>query len=248
VENARIKNPSFVAKAGFFTAILSAFIAVLSGMGTRFEVWDFHAGLTMLRWAAFGGLAATVLSLVGIFLAFGTVAMRALAWAVLGFFLGIILVAVPLNWLRTAKNLPLIHDISTDTVNPPQFIEVLPLRKDALNSFHYGGRIVAEQQRMAYPDILPLTMAVSTAVAFQRALAVGRGMGWKIIDENQDEGRIEAVATTFWFGFRDDIVIRIVKSDSGSRVDVRSASRVGISDMGTNAKRIRKFLNLMRKP
>jgi uncharacterized protein (DUF1499 family) len=72
-------------------------------------------------------------------------------------------------------------------------------------------------------------------------------MGWKIVDMNKDAGRIEATDTTFWFGFRDDIVIRIEKNDSGSRLDIRSVSRVGISDIGTNAKRIRRFLKKMQK-
>ncbi len=68
-------------------------------------------------------------------------------------------------------------------------------------------------------------------------------MGWKIVDENQAEGRIEATATTRWFGFKDDVVIRIAPSGgNGSRVDVRSVSRVGRSDVGTNARRIRAFL------
>jgi uncharacterized protein (DUF1499 family) len=73
-------------------------------------------------------------------------------------------------------------------------------------------------------------------------------MCWKIVDENQAEGRIEATATTLWFGFKDDVVIRIAPSPgNGTRVDIRSVSRVGLSDLGTNARRIRTFLKMFSK-
>ena len=82
---------------------------------------------------------------------------------------------------------------------------------------------------------------------FDRALRTARSMGWQIIDDNKAAGRIEATATTFWFGFMDDIVIRIRADGSGSRVDVRSESRVGVSDLGKNAERIAKFLAAMKE-
>ena len=56
------------------------------------------------------------------------------------------------------------------------------------------------------------------------------------------DGRIEATDTTFWFGFKDDVVVRVQPADNGSRIDVRSESRVGKSDVGTNARRIRAYL------
>ncbi len=83
--------------------------------------------------------------------------------------------------------------------------------------------------------------------AFEQALRMARDMGWTIVDSNPGEGRIEATDMTFWFGFKDDIVIRIVPAAQGSRVDVRSVSRVGRSDVGTNAKRIRKFLKKLKE-
>ena len=72
-------------------------------------------------------------------------------------------------------------------------------------------------------------------------------MGWQIVDANAREGRIEATATTFWFGFKDDVVVRIVPAPGGSRVDVRSVSRVGVSDVGANAKRVRDFLQKLAR-
>lgn len=82
---------------------------------------------------------------------------------------------------------------------------------------------------------------------FSAALATAREMGWTVVDSAADDGRIEAVATTFWFGFNDDVVIRVTESGSGTRVDMRSVSRVGVSDVGTNAARIRAFLAVLKE-
>lgn len=137
----------------------------------------------------------------------------------------------------------MINDITTDTENPPVFVSVLALRKNAPNSATYGGPKIAAQQHAAYPDIRPLISDLPPARAFERSLSVARQMGWKIVDENPAEGRIEATATTRWFGFKDDVVLRIAPAaGNGSRVDIRSVSRVGRGDVGTNARRIRTFL------
>lgn len=137
----------------------------------------------------------------------------------------------------------MIHDITTDTENPPVFVSVLALRKDAPNSATYGGPEIAAQQHAAYPDIRPLVSDLPPERAFERSRSVARQMGWDIVDENPAEGRIEATATTRWFGFKDDVVVRIAPAaGDGSRVDIRSVSRVGRSDVGTNARRIRTFL------
>ena len=122
--------------------------------------------------------------------------------------------------------------ITTDTEKPPQFKRPLS----------YGGPQVAEQQRKAYPDIQPAVLAAGPEAAFARALAAAQAMGWDIVDAQPKEGRIEATATTFWFGFKDDVVVRITPLAAGSRIDVRSKSRVGRGDTGTNAQRVRAYL------
>jgi len=109
---------------------------------------------------------------------------------------------------------------------------IFPQRKNAPNSPEYGGPEVAAKQRAAYPDLAPATLSVAPEKAFERALTAARKMGWGIVDENVTDGRIEATDTTFWFGFKDDIAIRIAPADHGSRVDIRSVSRVGKSDLG----------------
>jgi uncharacterized protein (DUF1499 family) len=83
--------------------------------------------------------------------------------------------------------------------------------------------------------------------AFQKALSAAINMGGEIIEANRDAGLIEATYTTYWFGFKDDMVVRITPEKTGSRIDVRSVSRVGVSDVGTNAKRIRRFLKNINK-
>ncbi len=147
----------------------------------------------------------------------------------------------PLYLYEQAKRLPPIHDISTDTVNPPRFTAVLPLRGSSANSTEYSAAVAAEQER-AYPDIVPATFDVPPRQELQTAERVARAMGWQIVAVESDPLRIEATATTLLFGFKDDVVVRITPQGGGSRVDVRSLSRVGVSDIGANAARVRTFL------
>jgi uncharacterized protein (DUF1499 family) len=147
----------------------------------------------------------------------------------------------------TAHRLPRINDITTDTENPPRFESILPLRKDAPTPVEYGGPKIAAQQIRAYPDVKPAVFPLSPEKVFALALAAAKNMGWRIIEANLNEGRIEASDTTFWFGFTDDIVVRVRAEAGGSRVDVRSLSRVGLSDVGTNARRIEKFMKILKK-
>jgi uncharacterized protein (DUF1499 family) len=246
MRKARHNKTFALARAGALLALLAGIAAVSAGLGTRYEAWNFRTGLGILRWAVYGGAAAAVLSLAGFMASLFAARRRGVRLAFSGLVVGIILVAVPWYWMDKAKGLPHIHDITTDSRHPPTFVTVLPLRRNASNTPEYGGPKVAAQQRKAYPDIVPLVLKTPPDRAFEKALAVARGMQWTIVDENRDKRRIEATDTTFWFGFKDDIVIRVEKNDSESRVDIRSASRVGISDMGTNAARIRRFLAKMR--
>jgi uncharacterized protein (DUF1499 family) len=162
--------------------------------------------------------------------------------AIIGLVIGLITFGIPWQMKRVAQQVPPIHDITTDTEDPPRFAAVLPLRKDATNPTDYGGPEIAAQQHAAYPDIQPLALRIPSQQAFTQALQVAEAMGWEIVGTNPAEGQIEATDTTFWFGFKDDIVIRIHARGDDSRVDVRSVSRVGKSDVGTNAQRIRAYM------
>jgi uncharacterized protein (DUF1499 family) len=138
---------------------------------------------------------------------------------------------------------PPIHDISTDTSDPPAFVAVVARRvaAGASNPPEYAGPEVAAQQQAAYPDLTPIALQAPPDQAFARALAAARSLGWEIVASEAGEGRLEATDTTRWFGFKDDVVVRIRPDGGGSRVDVRSKSRVGRSDVGANAARIRAF-------
>jgi uncharacterized protein (DUF1499 family) len=156
--------------------------------------------------------------------------------------LGALLAAPPLVMWRRAATLPPIHDISTDTENPPRFAAVLPRRAGAPNGVEYSAEVAA-QQKAAYPDIGPALLPQSPARAFDLADRAARSMGWEIVAVSPPDLRIEATATTRLFGFQDDVVVRITPAPQGSRIDVRSVSRVGRSDIGANASRIRAYLH-----
>jgi uncharacterized protein (DUF1499 family) len=227
--------------AGFGLALLCALAAVAAGLGTRSGLWHFRTGFTILTWAAYGGLVAIVLGLVGFVV--DRSSWKAILLAFLTVVLGSLVAGVPWQMKQQAQHVPPIHDITTDTQNPPVFVAILPLRKDAPNPAEYGGADIAAQQQKAYPDLRPLLMNAPPKEAFQNALEAARELGWQIVDANQEQGRIEATDTTPWFGFKDDIVVRVTPNDQGSRIDVRSVSRVGKSDVGTNARRIRNYLS-----
>jgi uncharacterized protein (DUF1499 family) len=195
--------------------------------------------LSVLKWAGYGAAAGLVLALGGMV---GAARRHArMSMAVVGFVFSLA-VAVPIGVLAwKASRAPAIHDITTDTDNPPPFVAMLRLREGAVNPAEYGGPEVAARQRAAYPDIVPVTLNLPPARAFDRALAAVRSMGWDLVASDPPAGRIEATDTTFWFGFKDDIVVRVQAQDNGSRVDVRSLSRVGGGDTGANAARIRKY-------
>lgn len=214
----------------------------LTGPGTRFGWWHFRTSFDLMKYAAYAGIAAVVVALIALALSRGrgrVVAAVALLLGALAFFL-------PWNWRRDARGYPPIHDISTDTRNPPVFVAVMPLRKDATNPAEYEGDSIARLQQEAYPDVRPLMMAMPVDSAFSLALRAAREMEWELVDQNRRDGRIEATATTPWMGFKDDVVIRVSSASGISRVDVRSVSRVGRGDVGANAKRIRAYLDKLR--
>ncbi len=215
-----------------------------SGPGTRLEAWPWQTGFALLRWATWLGLAAAAAGLL-LAIAEALVARRAALAALAAVALGVAAAAPALVFRAEAQHVPPIHDITTDTVRPPPFEALLPERARAPNGAAYGGAAVAAAQRAAYPDIVPLHLALPPAEALRRAEAAARKMGWKVAAVDAARGRLEATARTTWFGFRDDVVVRVSPEPGGSRVDVRSASRVGRSDVGANARRIRVFLSLL---
>ena len=154
---------------------------------------------------------------------------------------------MPWHYDQLRQTLPPIHDITTDPDNPPAFVAVVPLRQGAgINSVAYEGAKIADQQRRAYPNILPLSVGLGPDVAFARALETAQQMGWTIVASDKSAGQIEASQRSRWMGFTDDIVVRVAPTNLGSRIDLRSSSRYGRSDFGVNAERIRDYLTALR--
>ena len=212
-------------------------------------------GLLGARWALglFGlaallGFAGAVLAAWGIGLALLARAWRSVAGSGLALLVALAATAPLLVMVRAATAVPVIHDITTDTESPPQWVALQAARAASENGTAYGGAAVATLQKRAYRDLAPLTLPLPPDRAFARAEATARALGWRIVAVAPAEGRLEASDTTLWFGFTDDIVVRVRPAPSGSRIDVRSASRVGRSDLGVNARRIRAFLTAVAKP
>lgn len=251
-----IKNPeqeevwylqiSRLARSGFILAILAAMMVILAGIGTRFGLWNFRTGLTILKWGGYIAFAAMGLLLIGVTVKRYKRLRLDFIIAGLGLLITLIILGVLGYWYWNARNVPPIHDITTDTESPPSFVAILPLRKNAPNPAEYGGQWIALQQQAGYPGLGPAILNIPPDQAFNIALSATRGMRWDIVEADSTAGRIEATDTTFWFGFKDDIVVRVSPADGGSRIDVRSVSRVGRSDVGTNAKRIERYLKKIK--
>jgi uncharacterized protein (DUF1499 family) len=238
---------SAIAVSGFIIALVAGGAEILAGFGTQWGLWDYRKGFLILRWTAYSSVAIGIISLAGCFLARPKGSHRGLFLSVAGLLIALVVFSIPWSLQQKARHVPAIHDITTDMENPPSFVALLSERKTAVNKPEYGGAEIAAKQRAAYPEIVPLEISRPASETFKLALTAARDIGWKIVDANEREGRIEATDTTFWFGFKDDVVIRITPTTQGSRLDVRSASRVGRSDLGTNARRITKYLKAIRQ-
>jgi len=228
--------------AALVVALIGAIMVAGAGPAYRIRLLGLGRAFSVIEWGAWLGLVALILAAILASLQRRASTQRWPATVLIAAIVGALTFAIPYAMLRSAKRAPAIHDISTDTANPPSFVAVVPLRAGAPNSVVYAGEATASQQRAAYPDIQPITLGVPPEQAYRRALDVARNMGWQIDASVPAEGRIEATDTTRWFGFKDDIVIRVSPAETGSRIDVRSESRLGEGDLGKNARRIRAYL------
>ncbi|MBI3529068.1 MAG: DUF1499 domain-containing protein [Betaproteobacteria bacterium] len=230
---------------GLLVALASAAAMVFSGIGYRLDLYHFRIGFTILRWAFWFALAGAVLSVAGLVITGGR-PRRTLVAAFIGAAVGVMAAYIPWTWKQTADALPYIHDISTDTASPPEFVAAAKLRKPGDHPVTYDGKEVADLQQKAYPDVVTLTTKTPGEKVFEAAKTVIASMGMQLVDADPAQGRIEANQTSLFYGFTDDMVVRITTGTDGTKVDVRSKSRVGRSDLGQNAKRIRAFLQRLK--
>jgi len=255
------KTRDWIHRVALLFAITLPLFFMVAALGSKFGLWSWQTGLgTLTREIGMKLIFAT--------LGLGVVAILAtlLVKPRKGWWIGVLAVLLPLGFMlkgadvrKTAQSLPFIHDVSTDTQDPPTFSDLIKAQRaevKGVNTLDYigkrdrpedkGGELVSVLQVKAYPNIRPLILPDSSNVAFGKALASVEAMGWTIAYSDEVSGRIDATATTFWYGFKDDVAVRIRPSEGGgSVVDVRSISRVGGSDIGANAARIEAFLKKM---
>ena len=224
---------------------LSAFLLVaLPGPLYKYGVVDLGTTFMGFKFGVFAGIAALILLVLQILFKRKTVTLGSTIMALL---LSIIAIAIPLSMLNKGKSVPPIHDISTDLVSPPEFVAIAPLRADAPNPVEYAGVEAATQQRAAYPELQTLNYPQSKSELVEATKQVIDNLGWQLVNIDTNQGIIEATDRTMWFGFKDDVIVRITDNGSKRLVDIRSKSRVGGSDLGTNAERIHKFIEELDK-
>jgi hypothetical protein len=226
-------------------SVLGLFLLAIAGPLYRIGLVGLPGAFTVLQWAEYAGLAGMAVSVMGGVLAHRRHARGTLVVAVLCFVGAATAFAIPFQLQRRAQMLPPIHDITTDLENPPAFDAITRLRGDVSSPIERSP-LIDEEQRRGYPDLAPATLPQPISDIFERALAAAQQEGWVIVSADKSAGRIEATETTRWFGFTDDIVIRLTPWGSGTRIDVRSVSRTGGGDLGTNARRIRQYLDRLR--
>lgn len=225
-----------------YLSVACSFVFLISGYGYQWNIWSLGTGFTLLRYGAYAAIGLAVISLVSIWFLRKSSA-RAIIYAVFSFILTGIVSGTALYWQHQAGHVPPIHDITTDMENPPEFFAMVRLRADAPNPPEYAGAETSQLQRDYYPHIEPVYFEMDLQEVIDAAVMVVVRRGWDIVAVNRKEGRIEATEKLPWFGFKDDVVLRFTETeDGGTRVDMRSKSRVGRSDIGVNAKRIDRFL------
>jgi uncharacterized protein (DUF1499 family) len=251
--------------------VLAVFVPIwfaAAALGTKFGLWDYTTGLLKMA----GGIGVPLIGIT-VLIAFVTSFLVVLVKPRAGFgalaamwLVGLGSVGIIVKALATASVLPPIHDISTNVAAPlvpsaklladrattPKANPILqpsvasiPFNPKKLDD--WSGRTLAEVQPEAYPEIKPLEVVGQTPAAlYAKALATAKQQGLRIVTEDAATLRIEGVAESFWFGFKDDVIIAISPAGTGSKVDMRSISRVGISDLGANAKRIERYMTALK--
>jgi len=243
-----------VLKAGSAASVVVLGVALcllaLAPLGWRLGWWRYGTGLYWMFPAA-GAVAAVSagLSLATLALARSKPSPPRLAMLALSLAVGTGLACMPLHYAYLRRSLPPINDISTDTVDRPAFLAVRAARAaERIDRTDTPEPQRSRLQSAGYPDIAPIRTALPAGEAFGAALAVARSMpGWTIVSADAGAGRIEASQRSRWFGFTDDIAIRVVADAGGSRIDMRSASRKGGRDYGINAARIRAYMVALKR-
>lgn len=219
---------------------LAAFLLVtLPGPLYRSGLVELGTAFAGFKYAVITGFAALILLIVQMLFKRQTVTFTSAAVAIV---FSLIAILIPLRMMSTANSVPAIHDISTDIMTPPEFVAIAPLRADAPNPAAYAGIETARKQREAYPELQTLQYSQPKSELVAAVEQAANNLGWQLVNTNASAGVIEATDSTMWFGFKDDIVVRVLDQGGERLVDIRSKSRMGKSDLGKNAERISLFI------
>ncbi|WP_198262693.1 DUF1499 domain-containing protein [sulfur-oxidizing endosymbiont of Gigantopelta aegis] len=236
------KRFSITSVVSLITSVVSLIISVtcviaiiISGVGYRLGLWHFSTGFSIVEWTVLAALISLGLAIIGIYKTKIKGVNRGFFVATLSICLVFPIVAFSVYWEKSSDFYPPINDITTDIEEPPSFWEV----PDPVD---YPGIKTANLQITAYPEISPIKLSMTVDQAFDRALTLAKNNKWEIVSIDKTEGQIEATDSSFLYGFKDDIVIRVQAVDGGAKIDMRSRSRVGKIDRGANARRILKFI------
>lgn len=225
-------------------AVFAAMVVIISVLLHRFNLIEARVATNLLGFGAFGGLLAFALSMFAL-VRIWREGLLGGGHAIAGAVIGLALLAGPLWYLPDLLTRPKINDITTDSQSPPQFDQIAALRGKNSNPIVYPRARLALKQVQAYPDIRPMVLERSAEETFDLAREAVTRLDWEVVSERKpsgnNSGHIEAVAKTLVMGFSDDIVIRVSSRVGEAKIDVRSASRYGEHDFGTNARRIRRL-------
>jgi len=232
---------------GLLLGAAAVLLLAAGPFGWRFGWWSFRlAFTTLMPYAFYCGCAAVVVSVIAVAGSLGRRARGFIAEAVLGLVLGAIAAYFPWHVSEMRGVYPPMHDITTNAADPPSFEFAAGMRVAEHGAGVTYPSDAAGLQQKYYPGIEPALLDVPPAQAFDRALAVVKAKGWTIVKTEPEAGIIDAYDRSFWFGFADDVAIRVSASGNGSRVDIRSGSRQGRGDFGLNAARVGGFLAALK--
>jgi uncharacterized protein (DUF1499 family) len=244
---------------GLALSVGAVLAALIGAVGSGQEAWHFRVGFAFLRYSFFAAIAGGLLAVASILLMRDRPGPRRL-WAILlALLFGFGFAAYLGNQYVKARSLPAIHDVSTDLEDLPEF-RALQVRADNLENVPDEGRpalaaMEPEERwkalhREAYGDLKPISVPWSVRETIGRAQTVAEKKGWQIVHFDPARGTLEATDTTTFFRFKDDVVIRArpdPEKKGRTLVDMRSISRIGGSDVGTNARRVREYLKDLRQ-
>ncbi len=247
---------AFVSRFSVAALLAAVVVGALAAFGTRFGLWNWHFGfLALFPWCFYLGCLALAVALLWALTAFFANDGTGASFGVVGLIGALVLVSPLAYDMAYDWQDPPIHDISTDTEHAPEFVALLQDRAGAENGPEYDGpkkvyfegkwQTVSALQHKYYGYLRAIAIITPPERLFRRAVAAAYGMGWRIVSIVPDAGRIEATDSDFWFGFTDDIVIRVKPAGMGARLDIRSKSRERQNDRGENAHRIRAFAKLL---